>query len=352
MLHLGFRSGLIFQLLMLSGFNSVFGLNGSVYSCKPDSSECKGSITVVYDISDNLWHLTANNVSSGDTLKVAGLLPHEGTPFMVGCCSETSGWYDSISGLNILIPEDISIDSLTSISFAADSLPLSGNPSVTAPGFSSGDSYRFSRSAEIRISGQQIFYSFGSRCRPGQWLAYTRPFLVNRTCYLWATNREQGKAASPPTRLQLIRINDFERLSTIPEAVGGSSPNHLLRLVDGYTALNPADSSAWVTWNSSEVEITLNPGVERTPDSLVIGFASSAQEGIDLPESVRFLGSADGQNWTIISEAKPGNSTQDKRVKVVLNMRKPLASFRYFKVTVHGQGEKTAIDEIGLRFKK
>ncbi len=303
-----------------------------------------------FDTLSNLWVIRYWNLNPGDTLNISGLLPHDGTPYMTGCCTETTGWYDTITGLRILVPDDLSVNDTLEVSFAADLIELSSPPECYTSQERIKNSLRFSRTTELRLRGSQVFYSYGSKSSSGKWNRYTSPLLVNRSGVLWLVNKETRKGPSKPVAIKLTRIHDFEGIKSNPLPVSPNTADQLFYLNDRDTAISPADSNTWVTWNTSNIELLFNPGMSRTLLNLSIGFIQQQSVKSSLPKKIEIWGASHSGQWECITTKRIRKIANQFCQRVSISIPTPPKEFRFYKIVLTGKGPRLSIDETAFEF--
>lgn len=303
-----------------------------------------------FDTISNLWVVRSWNLLSADTLNISGLLPHEGTPYMIDCCTETTGWYDTIAGLKILVPTGFSAKDTLEISFAADLIELSSTPECYISQEHIKNSFRFSRTTELRLKGSQVYYSYGTIRSTGRWIRYTSPLLINRSGILWLVNKELRKGPSRPVAVKLIRIHDFEGIKSNPLPVSPKTTDQLFYLNDRDTALTPDDSNRWVTWNSGKIELLFNPGMSRTLRSMSIGFIQQSAAKSALPKKIEIWGASHSGQWERITTKRVRKKTNQFCQRVPFSFSRTQKEYRFYKLIFITRDSPLTIDEIGFDF--
>ncbi|MDD2964555.1 MAG: hypothetical protein PHU33_11465 [Bacteroidales bacterium] len=292
-----------------------------------------------YNALEGLWQVNTNGFCPGDTLRVANLIPHPGTLFQAGCCGTTEGWYDTLTGLHLVVPADTSLEESYSILFGADESTPSPQPTVVASGHKVVGAWRFSRTVELRLNGDQVRYKLVDSNGSSPWLLYSKPLLINRSCLLQTYNLTSGKLASLPATLQLIRIDDFERISATPDPEPLASPDALFRLVDG-------DTTSGTSWKTAKTTLLFNPGVERKANAISFWLGESGEK--KLPRQIVVETSSDNQNWIQIARVLPMKEAQQTG-RLWCSFEQEIR-FRYLRITFTTKNLPLIIREIKVAF--
>lgn len=337
-------------LSITSGILAVGFLSGTILSpCRdqvsdalPDSLQRK-VIHVDSASHGGSWNIAIGGFQGGDTLTLTDWLLRADVPIVFGCCHEAFGWYDTLSGTNVVVPAGYQKTDTIDVVIHAIRLQIADRPVVVISGQKTDGSFRFSRSTEVRLEGDMVYYNIHDQSFSKNRERYTRPLLINKSLQLKAINTSPHKAPSPPTLLNLIKITDFERIGSSPVPTSTPTPDNMFRLVDG-------DTTNYLAWNTCNIEILLNPGVARTPASLTVWFGAHPDKPSQMPDRIFFDGSDDGQEWKTIASKKTDRKKMRRRPVAVVELPARAVSYRYFRIRTEGPAKTMTIAETALRF--
>lgn len=110
-------------------------------------------------------------------------------------------------------------------------------------------------------------------------------------------------------------------------------------LTDGFIGSDDFDDGIWLGWQGTDVVATVDLGPVRQVREISMRCLHQMRSWIMMPKEVRFEGSADGVNWTLLARPTSGISDRDDRTLVHEFRAKCDAGIRYVRVTAVSYGK-------------
>ena len=168
-----------------------------------------------------------------------------------------------------------------------------------------------------------------------EWSTYRGPFTLEQGGTI-----EAAAEGSAVVRHHLVRVDHDWQLNwksgEFSHQYHAGGPN---ALVDGIVGGPNFKTGEWQGFFGQDVVAELDLGEVKRIDRQSLGALRDVRPWIMLPREVRFLGSLDGQNWTLIEALNHRASSEDEAVLVLRFETQRTMEARYLRLEVDGFGE-------------